>query len=81
MVTGLWDSWADDAFIRDADSGEYFDPDRLHRLDHKGEFFSVRGPLHIARPPPGVAGDRAGRSLGGGAPAGYGDKAQFGIRI
>ncbi|BBP83434.1 hypothetical protein PHLH8_30760 [Pseudomonas sp. Pc102] len=53
MVTGLWDSWADDAFIRDADSGEYFDPDRLHRLDHKGEFFSVRGPLHIARPPRG----------------------------
>lgn len=50
VVTGLWDSWADDAFIRDADSGIYFDPDKLHTLNHKGEYLSVRGPLHIARP-------------------------------
>lgn len=50
VVTGLWDSWADDAFVRDADSGLYFDPDKLHVLDHKGEFLSVRGPLNIARP-------------------------------
>jgi len=50
VVTGLWDSWADDAFIRDVDDGVYFDPERLHILDHKGEFLSVRGPLNIARP-------------------------------
>jgi FMN-dependent oxidoreductase (nitrilotriacetate monooxygenase family) len=50
VITGLWDSWADDAFIRDAASGIYFDPDKLHVLDHKGEFLSVRGPLNIARP-------------------------------
>lgn len=50
VVTGLWDSWADDAFIRDADSGIYFDPARLRTLDHRGEHLSVRGPLHIARP-------------------------------
>ncbi|MBN8875742.1 MAG: LLM class flavin-dependent oxidoreductase [Rhodospirillales bacterium] len=50
VVTGLWDSWADDAFIRDVDSGVYFDPDKLHVLDHKGEHLSVRGPLNIARP-------------------------------
>src|SRR5207248_2871757 len=50
VVTGLWDSWADDAFIRDVDSGIYFDPERLHVLDHQGEFLSVRGPLNIARP-------------------------------
>lgn len=50
VVTGLWDSWADDAFIRDVDSGVFFDPERLHTLDHKGEHLSVRGPLHIARP-------------------------------
>lgn len=50
VVTGLWDSWADDAFVRDAEQGVYFDPDRLPTLDHKGEYFSVRGPLHIARP-------------------------------
>ena len=50
VVTGLWDSWADDAFTRDVESGVFFDPDRLHTLDHKGEFFEVRGPLNIGRP-------------------------------
>jgi alkanesulfonate monooxygenase len=50
VVTGLWDSWADDAFVRDAGSGIYFDPDKLHVLDHKGKYLSVRGPLNIARP-------------------------------
>jgi alkanesulfonate monooxygenase len=53
VVTGLWDSWADDAFIRDAESGLYFDPGKLHVLDHKGPHLSVRGPLNIARPPQG----------------------------
>ncbi len=50
VVTGLWDSWAEDAFIRDVANGIYFDPERMHVLDHQGEFFSVRGPLNIARP-------------------------------
>lgn len=50
VVTGLWDSFADDAFVRDAASGIYFDPDRMHVLDHKGPGLSVRGPLNIARP-------------------------------
>ncbi|MDB6141875.1 MAG: Nitrilotriacetate monooxygenase component [Pseudomonas sp.] len=50
VVTGLWDSWADDAFVRDADTGVFFDPQRLHTLNHKGRYLSVRGPLHIARP-------------------------------
>ena len=69
VVTGLWDSWADDAFIRDVESGVFFDPDKLHTLDHKGEFFSVRGPLHIARPAQGwplivqAGGSDAGRQL------------------
>ncbi|CAN0534066.1 unnamed protein product, partial [Laminaria digitata] len=53
VVTGLWDSWADDAFVRDVDTGVFFDPEKLHTLDHKGEFFSVRGPLHVARPAQG----------------------------
>ena len=53
VVTGLWDSFADDAFIRDRESGLYFDPDKMRRIDHKGEHFSVRGPLNIARPPQG----------------------------
>ena len=50
VVTGLWDSWADDAFVRDVESGIYFDPDRLRVLNHKGPELSVRGPLNIARP-------------------------------
>lgn len=50
VVTGLWDSWADDAWLRDVDDGVYFDPDRLHILDHEGPHLSVRGPLNIARP-------------------------------
>ena len=50
VVTGLWDSWADDAFIRDVESGIFFDPSRLHTLNHKGAFLSVRGPLNVARP-------------------------------
>src|ERR1700716_4333197 len=50
VVTGLWDSWADDAFIRDVESGVVFDPDKMHVLDHKGKYLSVKGPLNIARP-------------------------------
>lgn len=50
VVTGLWDSWADDAFIRDVASGSFFDPEKLHVLNHKGKYLSVRGPLNIARP-------------------------------
>jgi alkanesulfonate monooxygenase len=49
-VTGLWDSWADDAFIRDIENGIYFDPDKMHVLDHEGEFLKVRGPLNVGRP-------------------------------
>jgi alkanesulfonate monooxygenase len=50
VVTGLWDSFADDAFVRDVESGVFFDPAKMRALDHKGRFFSVRGPLNIARP-------------------------------
>ena len=50
VVTGLWDSWADDAFVRDVENGVYFDPERMRVLDHKGEYFKVRGPLNVARP-------------------------------
>ena len=50
VVTGLWDSWADDAFVRDVEAGVYFDPEKMHVLDHKGPELSVRGPLNVARP-------------------------------
>ncbi len=49
ITKGLWDSWEDDAFIRDKESGVFIDPSKMHRLDHKGEFFSVQGPLNISR--------------------------------
>ena len=47
---GCGTRWADDAFIRDPESGIYLDPDKMHVLDHKGKYLSVRGPLNIARP-------------------------------
>ena len=50
VVTGLWDSFADDAFVRDQQAGIYLDPKKLHVLDHMGPHLSVRGPLNIARP-------------------------------
>ncbi|GAB6928644.1 LLM class flavin-dependent oxidoreductase [Paenibacillus sp. JCM 10914] len=53
VVRGLWDSWEDDAFIFDKTSGRFFDPTKLHRISHQGEFFSVEGPLNIARSPQG----------------------------
>src|SRR5262250_3449974 len=50
VVTGLWDSWADDAFVRNVEDGIFFDPVKMHVLNHKGQYLSVRGPLNIARP-------------------------------
>src|SRR5262245_53092513 len=53
VVVGLWDSWDDDAFIRDKQSGIFLDPAKMHPLDHKGDWFSVRGPLNVPRTPQG----------------------------
>jgi N-acetyl-S-(2-succino)cysteine monooxygenase len=53
VVRGLWDSWDGDAFIRDKQSGVFFDPAKMHELNHRGEFFRVRGPLNAARSPQG----------------------------
>jgi alkanesulfonate monooxygenase len=53
VVKGLWDSYDDDAFLRDRATKRYFDPKKLHVLNHTGEHFSVRGPLNTARPPQG----------------------------
>ena len=53
IVTALWDSWDDDAFMRDKESGLFFDPAKLHTLNHKGKHFQVRGPLNIPRSPQG----------------------------
>ncbi|OAT25912.1 nitrilotriacetate monooxygenase component A [Buttiauxella ferragutiae ATCC 51602] len=53
VVKGLWDSWEDGAFIRDKASGQFFDPEKLHTLNHHGDFFKVAGPLNISRTPQG----------------------------
>jgi len=53
VVNGLWDSWDEDAFRRDKESGVFFDPSKLHVLNHKGKHFKVRGPLNVARSPQG----------------------------
>jgi len=53
VVKGLWDSWADDAFLFDKENGLFLDGDKVRLLDHRGEHFSVRGPLNSARPPQG----------------------------
>ena len=53
VVQGLWDSWDEDAFIRDKESGVFFDPTKVHPLNHKGRHFSVRGPLNVPRSPQG----------------------------
>jgi FMN-dependent oxidoreductase (nitrilotriacetate monooxygenase family) len=69
VVTGLWDSFADDAFVRDVESGLFFDPAKMRRIDHKGRYLSVRGPLNIARPVQGwpvivqAGASEAGRQL------------------
>ena len=53
VVKGLWDSWEEDAFVRNKASGQFFDPAKLHTLNHEGEFFKVAGPLNIGRTPQG----------------------------
>ena len=49
VVQGLWDSWEDDAHVADKKTGVFVDPNKLHALNHRGEFFQVRGPLNIKR--------------------------------
>jgi FMN-dependent oxidoreductase (nitrilotriacetate monooxygenase family) len=50
VVTGLWDSWADDAFVADKKSGRWTDPAKVHVLNHRGRHFQVQGPLNAPRP-------------------------------
>jgi FMN-dependent oxidoreductase (nitrilotriacetate monooxygenase family) len=53
VVRALWDSFDDGANVRDKAEGRYYDPDRLRTPHHRGEHFTVRGPLNISRPPQG----------------------------
>ncbi len=69
VVRGLWDSYDDDALVRDRAAQRYFIPEKLHFLRHKGEHFSVRGPLNQSRPPQGhpvlfqASGSEAGKAM------------------
>ncbi|WP_019909891.1 LLM class flavin-dependent oxidoreductase [Paenibacillus sp. HW567] len=49
VVKGLWNSWEDDAFPRNKETGEYVQLEKLHTLNHNGEFFKVQGPLNMER--------------------------------
>ena len=53
VVTALWESWEDGALVLDRESGEFADPAKVHEVNHKGEYFSVRGPLTVPRTPQG----------------------------
>ena len=69
VVTGLWDSWEDGGLLRDKQSGQYIDRDKIHFLDHVGKHFKVKGPLNITRSPQGwpviaqAGSSEAGRDL------------------
>ena len=69
LVKELWDSYEDDAFIRDKESGVFLDPEKVHLVNHQGQFFQVSGPLNVARPPQGypvivqAGASEAGRQL------------------
>jgi FMN-dependent oxidoreductase (nitrilotriacetate monooxygenase family) len=71
VVCGLWDSWAQDAFVRDKTTGVYFDVDKVELLNHDGKHFKVRGPLNVARAPQGypviaqAGSSEVGRELAG----------------
>jgi FMN-dependent oxidoreductase (nitrilotriacetate monooxygenase family) len=70
LARALWDSYEDDAFVRDRETGVFLDRSKQHVLDHEGRFFKVRGPLNLVRSPQGhpvifQAGDSdQGRDLG-----------------
>jgi len=69
VVKALWDSYEDDAFVRDRTSGIYADPDKAHSVEHRGAHFDVRGLLNVGRPPQGypvivqAGASEAGRDL------------------
>ena len=53
VVKALWDSWAEDAVIDDRRGGRYARADRIRRVNHKGQYYQVAGPLNMPRCPQG----------------------------
>lgn len=66
-VFSLWDSFEDDAFLRDKGERRYFDATKMHEIRHQGPLFKIRGPLNMPRPPQG----RPIISQAGSSPAGF----------
>ncbi|HEY9395222.1 MAG TPA: LLM class flavin-dependent oxidoreductase [Nocardioides sp.] len=70
LARALWDSYEDDAFVRDRETARFLDPDKQHTMNHEGTYFKVAGPLNLQRSPQGhpvifQAGDSdQGRDLG-----------------
>jgi FMN-dependent oxidoreductase (nitrilotriacetate monooxygenase family) len=69
VVNALWTAWEDGAVVKDTETGQYFDASKIHAIDHDGEFFKVKGPVNISRPPQGrplilqAGGSEAGQEL------------------
>ena len=61
VVLGHWDSWEDDAIVLDKEGGLFADPAKVHRLDHDGQWFRSRGPVHRAALAAGPSGHHPGR--------------------
>jgi alkanesulfonate monooxygenase len=79
VVRALWDSWAADAFVQDKATGQYLDPSKVRAINHVGEYFSVKGPLNVARTPQGQpVVFMAGQSEAGLELAAYGAEGLFG---
>jgi len=53
LVLDLWDSYEDDALVIDKESGIFLDPSKVHAINHRGQVFTVAGPLNVARSPQG----------------------------
>lgn len=75
VIRKLWDSWEDDAFVRDKETGVFVDGAKIHPVDHEGSHFKIRGPLNVARPPQGqvVLAHEAGSGQGENFAAGQAD--------
>lgn len=56
VVRGLWNCWEPGAIVADPQTGQYLDAAKIHRLDHKGKYFQVRGPLNMEHSPYGPPG-------------------------
>ena len=63
VITGLWDSWEDDAFVQDKTGGIWSDPAKMHLLKHKGPHFRRPGAAECGPPRAGLSGDRPGRLI------------------